>query len=340
MNGSYLCTPSGLFVVTGAGKHYTIPSSHLYYGDIVDAVKAGHYDKVDKLFDAAKTITTKLWEQSQGAIRVDIKANCVWHRDKMLDPVHANRLIDMHTNGHDIGPYVYCLEKIMANPFPTAREYFSKFMEKGVTPINEVGNFILYKRVDNDYRSFFDSKTINTVGTELRMDPRAVDSNVNNTCSTGYHCCSHEYLPHYHGGQGRIMICELNPVDVVAFVLGPNDSVKIRATGYKIIGELGKPLQDLVEDNKPAIADTVVSTDEKFNDTKSTTYVEMYHRGYNDGRKRVNKNSLLHWSEDHKAGYEDGYKDGRGHKPRKYQAITSADNGVDAAKAKPWPYTV
>ena len=68
------------------------------------------------------------------------------------------------------------------------------------------------------------------------MERNQVDDDQNQTCSTGLHFCSQEYLNHFGGA--RTVIVKINPRDVVSI---PNDynNSKGRACRYEVIGELG-----------------------------------------------------------------------------------------------------
>ena len=65
-----------------------------------------------------------------------------------------------------------------------------------------------------------------------------VDDNQNNTCSSGLHFCSQEYLSSFGDSSSRTMILKINPRDVVSIPTDYNNS-KGRACRYEVIGELG-----------------------------------------------------------------------------------------------------
>lgn len=77
----------------------------------------------------------------------------------------------------------------------------------------------------------------NSVGKKLRIDPWQVEANRDVTCAKGLHVCSRSYLPHFGGSGSRVVICKVNPADVVAV---PNDynNAKMRVCAYEVIGEL------------------------------------------------------------------------------------------------------
>lgn len=76
------------------------------------------------------------------------------------------------------------------------------------------------------------------IGGYVEMEREKVDPRRNNTCSTGLHFCSYDYLNQYQGaGTGRILIVAIDPQDVTAILTDYNQT-KGRACRYKIIGEL------------------------------------------------------------------------------------------------------
>jgi hypothetical protein len=85
----------------------------------------------------------------------------------------------------------------------------------------------------------------NSVGKIVEMERNSVDDNSSNTCSSGLHFCSQEYLSSF-GGE-RTVIVKINPRDVVSI---PNDynNSKGRACRYEVIGEVGVRQEDEEQD--------------------------------------------------------------------------------------------
>lgn len=124
----------------------------------------------------------------------------------------------------------------MANPSKTAVDELYDWLEGTQLPITEDGHFLAYKKVRDDYLSFYDGKTSNRVGETPTMPRNEVNDNRNQTCSQGLHFCSMSYLSSYYGGQGRVMILKINPADVVS-IPSDYDFAKGRAWTYEVIGE-------------------------------------------------------------------------------------------------------
>jgi hypothetical protein len=327
-----LTTKSGTTLLTPAGKHHTIPSSHVNYTKILDAIRERRWTDIDTLLDVKKEIEQAVQFKTDGLIRISVATGEVFFNERPLKPSFAKQLLALHEDNFDIRPYVRCLAKIEASKFDRARDYFANFMDRTITPINDEGNFILYKRVQDNYKSFYDGKTDNSIGSEPRLTEKEADPNPANTCSSGMHCCTHEYLPHYHGGQGKVVICEVDPRDIIAFVDEGSQGLKLRCLGYKIIGELGKEMQAKAE-VEHALPQPAVTPETRYD--VSTQFIAGYEHGYNMGRKRQDENDRIvsRWPAEKRAGYEAGHKDGRGHKPRLYRVAKSEM----AASVWPWP---
>jgi hypothetical protein len=115
-------------------------------------------------------------------------------------------------------------------------EHLYEFLEVGKNPITEDGCFLAYKAVRGDFLDIYSGKFDNSIGAELKMLRNKVDENQNNTCSSGFHVCSFDYLRHFASAGGHVMVCKVNPADVVAI---PADyhNTKMRVCRYEVVGE-------------------------------------------------------------------------------------------------------
>jgi hypothetical protein len=128
------------------------------------------------------------------------------------------------------------MENLMSNPSHRAVTELYKFLEKGNLPITNDGHFLAYKKVRKDYKDCHTGTMDNSIGQIVEMERNQVDDKAENTCSSGLHFCSREYLDHF-GGE-RTVILKINPADVVSIPTDYNAS-KGRACRYEVIGELG-----------------------------------------------------------------------------------------------------
>lgn len=212
------------------GVTYTINSDHANYKLIKDALKKNDYKTAEKYINVAKAIENYV----SGKVTV-VNGKVMYGKDEVKGPV-VDRIIQMLREGFDANPMVNFLTNLMKNPSKRAVDELYLFLEASNLPITEDGCFLAYKKVNSDYKDFYTGKMDNSVGTIVQMERNAVDDDKDRTCSTGLHFCSLGYLPHYHGGSGKVMIVKINPADVVSI---PSDysNQKGRTAKYEVIGE-------------------------------------------------------------------------------------------------------
>lgn len=169
--------------------------------------------------------------------KVEVGENSVRYNGK---PVHSSlpkHILRLLRDGHDVQPLLAFMDKLMTNPTESARNELFDWLDSGNNPITPEGNFLAFKKVRSDYRDFYKGEFDNSPGKVVEMDRSKVDPNRHNHCSVGLHFCSYGYLSSYHGGQGRTVIVEINPADVVSI---PTDYQfqKGRTFRYKVLSEI------------------------------------------------------------------------------------------------------
>ena len=102
---------------------------------------------------------------------------------------------------------------------------------------------MLFRSVREDYSDKYSGKFINTIDAVLEMPRNKVDDDKNVGCSYGFLAGTVEYAKDFLGGQGHLMIVEINPADVVSI---PTDCQfqKLRTCKYKVVGEYEIDLTD------------------------------------------------------------------------------------------------
>lgn len=287
------------------GVTNTINSDHANYADIREALKTKDHETVEKLINVAQSVINYV------SGRVRIVNEQVFYGDFEVKGSIVQRIIAMMREGFDAESMIKFLENLMSNPSKRAVDELYGFLEATALPITEDGCFLAYKRVRDDYRDFYTGKMDNSIGTVLEMPRNQVDEDKDTTCSYGLHFCSLSYLPHYHGGQGRVLIVKINPADVVAI---PNDynNAKGRAARYEVIGEHSS------ENNEAFTSPVYRGVDPVDPDEDSEDYEEdEWQAGYEAGERRAQKDSdtqrgyndsaPIGYSEEFRDGYEDGY---------------------------------
>lgn len=215
------------------------------YDQFVSLIKAGEYDKAERMSDAKLAFESFAGTETSGLISFIINDGQAYYRYGSLDAVPLNnaivdRILSQAAEGFNVKPMMKFMANLLSNPERTAIDELYLFLEACKLPITEDGCFIAYKIVKNDYMDIYTGTMDNSVGKVLQMQRTEVDSNRNNTCSRGLHFCSKEYLNHYgssNRNNDRCMLVKINPADVVSIPSDYNNA-KGRAWKYEVVGEV------------------------------------------------------------------------------------------------------
>lgn len=317
------------FILTAdgvAGMANNIPfnasNSHPNYQQIISDLKAGAYDRIHDLINTTHQIKRLVSDTTpdMNGIVIDTASGVVLIDGHELDNAIVGRIIRMATEGFDVQPLRLFLANMMQLPKVVADRVF-EWVEAGAMPITSDGCVLAYKRVRDDYTSFYDGKTRNDVHSIVSIPRALCDDDQRNTCSAGLHFCSQEYLPQYHGGAGRVLVLKINPKDIVAIPFEYGIS-KGRACRYEVVTELLEAPRQHVETSNP-IQQAVVHVDDIKRVSQVTeSFINGYLNGYAAGKAKSSQTTggfLLNG--DYNDGYSEGYKDGRGHKARRFKAL-------------------
>lgn len=219
------------------GTPTVIPKTHMHYGDIIAALKAGD------LAEVAKQITTHpkqlIADMTDGLL--SFKDGKLWFDGDVLNTGLTRRIIDLKRDGLDITPLTNFLRNLLDNPSKRAVDELYGFLEKCDLPITADGHFIAYKMIRGDFTDIYTGTMDNSVGATVKMRRNAVDEDKNSTCSDGLHFASLHYVTNgNYGSSGRghrLVALKINPRDVVAIPTDYNNS-KGRACEYLILKEL------------------------------------------------------------------------------------------------------
>ena len=245
-------------------RPYVIHNSHPSWPKMMDIIKG----VVDQPSDDELIELLSVREAMKKAIsdeRVTVGYDGIYFQGNLLTGYMAERIFQMSRQGLQIDPWIKFLDKMMDHHSKQIFDDLFAWMEASRMPVTPDGNFIAYKKVNTDYRSFHaspdGSHLLHTKGEVVEMPRREVDDRRERTCSTGLHFASYDYAANsYYGGRGRMIVLEIDPRDVVSIPTDYNQQ-KGRAARYKMIDELEDmhvdPLTDtLVYDNDDDDEDT------------------------------------------------------------------------------------
>ena len=231
-----------------------VDTAHRFYDEIKAALIAKDWDAIPGLVNIKEAVETAINASTAKGV-VTIRDGEVYYNDVRIHNTLTNRIVAMAKEGFDIGHMVKFLENLMANPSYRAVNELYDFLEAGGIPITENGTFLTYKKIRSDWKDIHSGKFDNSIGTVVSMPRNMVDEDSSRTCSAGLHVCSYGYLPHFGcGGGDRVVICEVNPADVVSIPTDYNNT-KMRVCGYTVIGEVENYTDSDILKNK-----TVVNT--------------------------------------------------------------------------------
>ena len=235
-------------VVVLNNKSYTISKVQMCYEKLKEAIKTGDWDLVENLIEPKKMVL------NYGAGNLSVQGEKLFWKGTEMHNALTNRMVSMLEEDFPIEPLVLFMENLMSNPSKRAVDELYGFLEMNDLPITPDGYFLAYKKVRENYLDVHSGTFDNSVGKICEMERNMVDDDKDNTCSTGLHFCSQEYLTCFGGD--RTMILKINPRDVVSIPVDYNNS-KGRTCRYEVIGELGvsagdaftAPVQEMA--NKP-----------------------------------------------------------------------------------------
>jgi len=234
-NFAYQIKENSTIVIFSDGKLVTIGKNDINYEKVFNAIKIGDYETASK----ALNIKSAIADVSDG--RVSIYGDDVYVDDRVLPAAVSKRVAALLKNTNfNIKPLFRVLENIEQNPNDFSRNELYLFLEHNDLPFTPDGCFLAYKMVDENYYDLYTGTIRNMIGDKPEMPREEVDPNRYNTCSTGLHFCSFNYLSRAYCMDNKryhLMVVKVNPADVVSI---PNDydNAKGRCWKYEVVGEL------------------------------------------------------------------------------------------------------
>lgn len=237
---AYICTPRSIVVILN-NKQHSIENTHPNYRAVKDAIKAKAWDEVLRLID----IPTAVNQYSKGNVK--IVNGTVYYGEFPIHNVVAKRILACMENDDPFEPLVNFLNNLMENPSRNSVEQLYGFLEHEGLPITPEGMILAYKAVRGDYKDKHSGKYDNTPGLPpLEMPRNQVDDNPRNHCSNGFHVGALGYVKGFgNGSTDRIVICEVNPRDIVS-VPEDHSCMKVRCCRYRVISDYNGKLPDTV----------------------------------------------------------------------------------------------
>ena len=251
----YQITATSITIYDPDGSVYNASTSHPEFNNIKKSLKnkdfkeaVAQINKIKKVTAGLETIN-KLSVFSGKDKSIIIKNRELYvisketKEEQLMKGTLASFIIDLSVAATNGSTYkekfdivsLFLIKMIDNDMDETSMDGLFKFLKGARIPINSSGNILTYKRIKENYTDCHTGKIDNHVGKTVSMDRSKVTYNPNVTCASGLHVCSYSYLGHFGGA--RLVVCEVEPHDVVSVPVDYNYA-KMRCCKYKVVEEI------------------------------------------------------------------------------------------------------
>lgn len=227
------------------GKSHTIYATDAKFESAVEEYKNQNWDALHNILNPAQVFLNLYAKYEQ----IEVKDGNVYVSGEAISNLVASRILDFLAEGLDCVPMFKFITKLNLNPSSRAVNELYTFMEHKFLPVTVNGNFLAYKALRSDFTDVHSGKFDNNVGNVLEMPRNKVDDNKEAGCSYGFHAGTLEYARGFRPFDGKLVVVEINPADVVSI---PTDCEcqKLRTCKYKVVSEYEVPLEDLTYESR------------------------------------------------------------------------------------------
>jgi len=258
---SYINVDGTFTVVLGDNQPYTFDSSHPEYVNLVDCVKVGDVDEIERLIHVGTVVSN--W--SDGIIC--FKDGILTYNDEAVPLPQAKTTINMIKQGFDATAMINFLSQEYNNPSRNSREQGYSFLAKKGITICADGYVAGYKGVSihegsdivdlmgrtitaGDYVDKYTQKSYrNNIGDHNKMPRRKVQDNPTVGCGEGLHIGTYDYAQGWAGSNGVVVLVKFSPEHIVS-VPTCTDYEKLRVCDYHVVGMSRGQIEDLVYDDE------------------------------------------------------------------------------------------
>jgi hypothetical protein len=254
---------SGYITIFVEGKQHTIHATDSNFASAVTAFEASDWDGLYNILNPAQVFQNLYAKYEQ----IEVKHGNVYVNDEPISSLIAGRILDFLAKGVDCLPVFKFITKLNLNPSARAVNELYTFLEHKFLPLTDNGNFLAYKALRSDYTDVHTGKFNNSVDNVLEMPRNKVDDNKEVGCSYGFHAGTLEYARGFRPCNGKLVVVEINPADVVSI---PTDCEcqKLRTCKYKVHSEYEVPLEDLAYESRYS-TDNDEDVDREWDDEES-----------------------------------------------------------------------
>ena len=246
------------------GKSHTIYATDAKFESAVEEYKNQNWDALHNILNPAQVFLNLYAKYEQ----IEVKDGNVYVSGEPISNLVASRILDFLAEGVDCVPVFKFITKLNLNPSSRAVNELYTFLEHKFLPVTDNGNFLAYKALRSDFTDVHSGKFDNNVGNVLEMPRNKVDDNKEAGCSYGFHAGTLEYARGFRPFNGKLVVVEINPADVVSI---PTDCEcqKLRTCKYMVHSEYEVPLEDLTYESHYSTDDDE-DVDREWEDTYSS----------------------------------------------------------------------
>lgn len=167
----------------------------------------------------------------------------------------SERMVKMAAQGENPTALMKFWRRLQNNPSARSVDQLYGFLENKGIPIDDEGYILAYKSVRNDYLDHYSGTVANTVGATHKMPRNKISDDPNQACHFGFHVGALEYASAFGGSDRRILICKVDPADVVC-VPYDHSMQKVRVCQYTVQSEHGDQsfLSDTYHPSTPEVS--------------------------------------------------------------------------------------
>jgi len=237
---SYNITNESVTVILD-GRTHTLRKGEPNYAEAVQACLNGDWKALPALL--VKGVSIEKW--LGGDFTYDFDRHTMSYQGEQIPDGLNRRMLAIADEGHSPEPLMRFWEKLQQNPsFRSVQQLWGFLEHKGI-PITEDGDILAYKSVNRDYTDCHSGKFSNKPGVVNEMPRNKISDDPREACHEGFHVGALSYAKSFGPSNKRIVICKVNPRDVVSV---PYDSSqqKMRVCRYEVIGNHGDQMPDTI----------------------------------------------------------------------------------------------
>lgn len=252
---TFLVGKSGITCFNGDTRIGIIPRDSVNkYHAILAAIKTGDYKKASTYFISDKHKKAKSQLKLPKGFTLSEKNRTLSYNKHVWPHMYElSHAVEGNTNWNKYFPkFLKKLTKLRRRDRDMLTDFLNKNHE--LLSFDKEGNLLLWKRVKDDLTSFHldenGNPIENKIGCVTRMPREKVTHDPKEACAPGLHVCALKYLDYFHPESGCLLLCKVNPRDVVSV---PEDSkqTKLRVCEYTPVlsldsGELAVALQKTI----------------------------------------------------------------------------------------------